>query len=52
MGERIEGGYRIFSSLVVADFEIVARGGTISYNRDLEVKMDVNPRRYTFIDLQ
>ncbi len=52
MGERIEGGFRIFSSLVVADFEIVARGGTISYNRDLEVKMDVNPRRYTFIDLQ
>lgn len=52
MGERIEGGYRIFSNLVIADFEIVARGGTISYNRELEVKMEVNPRRYTFIDLQ
>ncbi len=52
MGERIEGGYRIFSNLVIADFEIVARGGTLSYNRDLEVKMDVNPRRYTYIDLQ
>lgn len=52
MGERIEGGYRIFSNLVIADFEIVARGGTISYNREMKVKMEVNPRRYTFIDLQ
>ncbi|MGW8315623.1 MAG: DUF4292 domain-containing protein [Bacteroidales bacterium] len=52
MGERIEDGYRIFSNLVIADFEIVARGGTISYNREVEVKMEVNPRRYTFIDLQ
>lgn len=52
MGERIDGGYRIFSNLVIADFEIMARGGTLSYNRDLEVKMEVNPRRYTFIELQ
>ena len=52
MGEQIEGGYRIFSNLVIADFELVARGGTISFNREVKVKMEVNPRRYTFIDLQ
>jgi hypothetical protein len=52
MGEKVEGGYKIYSNLMVAKFEIIARGGSLVFNRDLEVKMDVNPRRYSFIDLQ
>jgi hypothetical protein len=52
MGERIDGGFKIYSNLMIANFEITARGGALVYNQDLKVKMDVNPRRYSFIDLQ
>lgn len=52
MGEKIDGGYKIYSNLMVAEFEIEARGGSMIFNKDLEVKMEVNPRRYTTIDLQ
>jgi len=52
MGERIADGYKIYANLMIDYFEITARGGTLEYNRDIRVKMDVNPRRYTYIDLQ
>ena len=52
MGERIEGGYKIYANLMIGYFEVEAKGGTLEYNRDLKVKMEVNPRRYTYIDLQ
>jgi hypothetical protein len=52
MGEKIEDGNRIYSNFVVGEFEIKAGKGKKSYNSELEVDMDVNPRRYTFIDVQ
>jgi len=51
MGERDEGSFRIFSNFMISDFEIILRGGTLSFNRDLQVKMEVNPRKYTFVSL-
>ena len=52
MGERIENGLKIYSNFMITEFEIVTSGGTVSYNQDIEVKMDVNPRRYTFTELR
>lgn len=52
MGERLEDAIKIYSNFMITDFEIVARGGTTTYNRDLKIKMDVNPRRYTFTELR
>jgi hypothetical protein len=52
MGERIEGGFKIYANLMIGYFEVEAKGGTLEFNRDLKVKMGVNPRRYTYIDLQ
>ncbi len=52
MGERIENGYKIYSNFMITEFEIIARGGSVSYNREVEVKMDVNPRRYTYTELR
>jgi hypothetical protein len=52
MGESLQDGNRIYSNFVVGEFEIRAGKGEKSFNTALEVDMDVNPRRYTFIDLQ
>lgn len=52
MGERQKDSFRIFSNFMITEFEIVARGGDITYNRDIKIKMDVNPRRYTFTELR
>lgn len=52
MGEKVADGYKIYANLMIDYFEITARGGTLEFNRDLRVKMDVNPRRYTYIELQ
>ena len=52
MGERTDEGVKIFSNFMISDFEIVASGGSLSYNRDVKVKMTVNPSRYDYIDLQ
>ncbi|MCK4745403.1 MAG: DUF4292 domain-containing protein, partial [Bacteroidales bacterium] len=52
MGERTPDGMKIFSNFMIADFEIYGSGGTVSYNKDIKVKMDVKPGRYSFVDLQ
>ena len=52
MGERQEDAFRIYSNFMITEFEIVARGGVFTYNRDIKIKMDVNPRRYTFTELR
>ena len=52
MGERTEEAFRIYSNFMITQFEIVARGGVTSYNRDIKIKMNVNPRRYTFTELR
>lgn len=52
MGERQDDAFRIYSNFMITHFEIVARGGLITYNKDIKIKMDVNPRRYTFTELR
>jgi hypothetical protein len=52
MGERQEDSFRIFSNFMITEFEITASGGERTYNRDIRIKMDVNPRRYTFTELR
>jgi hypothetical protein len=52
MGERTEDAFKIYSNFIIGDIEIVARGGERSLNRQVDVKMEVNPRRYTFTELR
>ena len=52
MGERTGEGMKIYSNFMVGEFEIDAHQGEKTYNRTMKIDMDVNPRRYTFIDLQ
>ena len=52
MGERKEDAFRIYSNFMITNFEIVAWGGVTTYNTDVKIKMDVNPRRYTFTELR
>lgn len=52
MGERLDDAWRIYSNFMITNFEIVARGGITTYNRDVNIKMDVNPRRYTFTEVR
>jgi hypothetical protein len=51
MGERGEEGFRIYTNFLVDKLEISARGGERTYNESIPVKMDVNRRRYTFVNL-
>jgi hypothetical protein len=52
MGERSSGTFKIYSNFMITEFEISASGGNRSVNRDIEIKMDVNPRKYSFKELQ
>jgi hypothetical protein len=52
MGEKVDKGFKIYSNFMITAFEITAGGGEIFYNRNMKVKMDVNPRRYTFTELR
>jgi hypothetical protein len=50
MGERSEEGFKIFSNFMVNDFEVLAKGGRITYNQTIEVKMNMNRRKYSFVN--
>jgi hypothetical protein len=50
MGERNEEGFKIFSNFMVNDFEVLAKGGRITYNQAIEVKMNMNRRKYSFVN--
>jgi hypothetical protein len=52
MGERMQDAFKIYSNFIIGDIEILASGGERSLNRKVDVKMDVNPRRYTFTELR
>jgi len=52
MGERRENSYKIYSNFMITEFEISASGGKRTLNRDIKVKMEVNPRKYTFTELR
>ncbi len=50
IGERVEGGFKIRSNFMVNAFEILARGGMVTYNQSIDVKMDMNPKKYSFVN--
>ncbi len=52
MGERLEDSFKIYSNFMITDVEIIASGGERSYNREVKVKMEVNPRKYSFTELR
>ena len=52
MGERQGGDLKIYSNFMITDIELVASGGERFFNRDIMIKMDVNPRKYTFTELR
>lgn len=52
MGERLENSFKIYSNFMITEFEIVASGGELTINRDIKIKMEVNPRKYTFTELR
>ena len=52
MGERLEDAFKIYSNFMITDMEIVASGGERIINRDVKIKMEVNPRKYTFTELR
>ncbi|HER07731.1 MAG TPA: DUF4292 domain-containing protein [Bacteroides sp.] len=52
MGERTGEGLKIYTNFMIGNIVITARGGTTVYNHDVDVKMEVNEDKYTFIELQ
>lgn len=50
-GEKDKEGFRIFSNFMIGEIEIKAKGGTILYNQDIPIKMEVNPKRYSIINI-
>lgn len=50
MGERSEDGFKILSNFMVNDFEVLAKRGRITYNQTREVKMNMNRRKYSFVN--
>ena len=52
MGERMENSFKIYSNFMITDIEIIASGGERTINRDIKIKMEVNPRKYTFTELR
>lgn len=49
LGERGVDDFSIYSNFMVNEFEIVSKGGSVSYNQKVDVKMKVNRRKYTFV---
>jgi hypothetical protein len=52
MGERLDGAFKIYSNFMMSEFELTASGGERTFNRDIKIKMEVNPRKYTFTELR
>lgn len=53
VGEKLDhDSFRFFSNFLINDFEIKASGGELFYNRPVEVNMEVNRKRYSFIEIQ
>jgi hypothetical protein len=52
MGEKQDGAVKIYSNFMITDIEILAYEGQRWINRDIKIKMAVNPRKYTFTELR
>lgn len=51
MGERQEDGFQIYSNFIINNLKVFTRGGEVSFNEHIRVKMDYNKRRYTRVDM-
>ena len=52
MGEKLAESFKIYSNFIITDIEIITSGGERSINKDIKIKMGVNPRKYTFTELR
>jgi len=52
MGENLGDSFKIYSNFMITDIEIIAGGGERTINRAIKIKMEVNPRKYTFTELR
>jgi len=52
MGEKLADSFKIYSNFMITDIEILASGGERYINQDVKIKMDVNPRKYSFTELR
>ena len=50
-GEKQEDGFTINSNFMIHDFEIKAGKGSIFYNREIDVRMKVNERKYSYVEI-
>jgi hypothetical protein len=50
MGERNAGEFKVYSNFMMNHIEIVAKGGELVYNQAIEVQMEVNRRKYAFMN--
>jgi len=52
MGEQTEDSFKIYSNFMITEFEIATSGGNRAINRDVNIRMEVNPRKYSFTELR
>jgi len=52
MGEKVDEVLKVYSNFMITEFEMHAQGGAVNYNQAVPVKMEVNPRKYTFTELR
>jgi hypothetical protein len=52
MGERNGDKLKVYSNFMISEFEMQAMGGDVFYNEEITVRMEVNPRKYTFTELR
>jgi hypothetical protein len=50
MGERNTGEFKVYSNFMMSHIEIIAKGGELVYNQAIEVNMEVNRRKYAFMN--
>jgi len=50
MGERSAEEFKVYSNFMFNSLEVVAKGGEVVYNHSIEIKMDVNRRKYSFMN--
>lgn len=51
MGERKEEGFTLFTNFMMGEVEVRATGGACLYNVEIPVRMSINRRRYSFVNL-
>ena len=51
MGERKEEGFSLFTNFMMGEVEVRATGGDYQYNMEIPVRMTINRKRYSFVNL-